>query len=98
VGSREVFNFSPAWPLPPCQCSVIFGAVAIGMAVVGLPGPPGGLVATSARGSPGVCRKDVGAGRAATTMNLTGRQLMRWALPTLLIGYATVHRLGQTYG
>jgi hypothetical protein len=27
-----------------------------------------------------------------------GRQLMRWALPALLIGYATVHRLGQTYG
>jgi hypothetical protein len=23
---------------------------------------------------------------------------MRWALPALLIGYATVHRLGQTYG
>lgn len=26
-----------------------------------------------------------------------GRQL-RWVLPALLIGYATVHRLGQTYG
>ena len=26
-----------------------------------------------------------------------GRQL-HWALPALLIGYATVHRLGQTYG
>jgi hypothetical protein len=26
-----------------------------------------------------------------------GRQL-RWAMPALLIGYATVHRLGQTYG
>jgi hypothetical protein len=23
---------------------------------------------------------------------------MRWMLPALLIGYATVHRLGQTYG
>jgi hypothetical protein len=32
-------------------------------------------------------------------MNYTsvGRQL-RWALPALLIGYATVHRLGRTYG
>jgi hypothetical protein len=29
---------------------------------------------------------------------LIGRQLMRWMLPALLIGYATVHRLGQTYG
>jgi hypothetical protein len=28
----------------------------------------------------------------------TGRRLMRWALPTLLIAYATVHRLGRTYG
>jgi hypothetical protein len=28
----------------------------------------------------------------------SGRQLMSWALPTLLIGYATIHRLGQTYG
>ncbi len=28
----------------------------------------------------------------------SGRQLMRWALPMLLLGYATIHRLGQTYG
>jgi len=27
-----------------------------------------------------------------------GRHLMRWALPALLIAYATAHRLGQTYG
>jgi hypothetical protein len=27
-----------------------------------------------------------------------GRHLMRWTLPALLIAYATVHRLGQTYG
>jgi hypothetical protein len=27
-----------------------------------------------------------------------GRHLMRWALPALLIAYATVHRLGLTYG
>ena len=27
-----------------------------------------------------------------------GSQVMRWALPALLIGYATLHRLGQTYG
>jgi hypothetical protein len=25
-------------------------------------------------------------------------QLMRWALPALLIAYVTLHRLGQTYG
>ena len=25
-------------------------------------------------------------------------QVMRWPLPALLIGYATLHRLGQTYG
>jgi hypothetical protein len=28
----------------------------------------------------------------------SGRHLMRWTLPALLIAYATVHRLGQTYG
>lgn len=27
-----------------------------------------------------------------------GSRLVRWALPMLLIGYAAVHRLGQTYG
>ena len=27
-----------------------------------------------------------------------GSQVMRWALPALLIAYATLHRLGQTYG
>ena len=27
-----------------------------------------------------------------------GSQLMRWAMPALLIAYATLHRLGQTYG
>ena len=27
-----------------------------------------------------------------------GSQVMRWTLPALLIAYATLHRLGQTYG
>jgi hypothetical protein len=27
-----------------------------------------------------------------------GSQVMRWALPALLIAYATLHRLGQTHG
>ena len=27
-----------------------------------------------------------------------GSQVVRWSLPALLIAYATLHRLGQTYG
>jgi hypothetical protein len=57
-------------------------------------------VATSALGGRDAHSWDAeaGRGRTATTMNFRFIGLMRWALPALLIGYATVHRLGRTYG